>query len=86
VSAASPGRPHRRLAIARLLAQLPGWRVEQAGGHKLLTRTFEFKGFMPAVDFVNRIAAIADAEGHHPDLLVGWGYVTVRCGLTPPVG
>jgi len=64
--------------VPALLAQLPGWALEEADGHQVLTRTFKFKGFMPAVDFVNRIAPIAEAEGHHPDLLVGWGYVTVR--------
>src|SRR5712692_10531842 len=74
-----PGTPPiEPAAIPALLAELPGWSVEEAGGHQLLARTFKFKGFMPAVDFVNRIAPIAEAEGHHPDLLVGWGSVTVH--------
>ena len=74
-----PGTPQiEESAIPGLLAQLPGWTVAEGDGHKLLTRTVKFKGFMPAVDFVNRIAPIAEAEGHHPDLLLGWGYVTVQ--------
>jgi 4a-hydroxytetrahydrobiopterin dehydratase len=74
-----PGtRPIDRSAIPALLAQVPAGAVEEVEGHQLLTRHFKFKGFMPAVDFVNRIAPIAEAEGHHPDLLVGWGYVTVQ--------
>ena len=74
-----PGTPPiEESAIPGLLTHLPGWAVVETDGHKLLTRTFKFKGFMPAVDFVNRIAPIAEAEGHHPDLLVGWGYVTVQ--------
>jgi 4a-hydroxytetrahydrobiopterin dehydratase len=74
-----PGTPPiDESAIPGLLAQLPGWTVAEADGHKLLSRTFKFKGFMPALDFVNRIAPIAEAEGHHPDLLLGWGYVTVQ--------
>ena len=73
-----PGSPIEESAIPALLGQLPGWTVAEADGHKLLTRTFKFKGFMPAVEFVNRIAPIAEAEGHHPALLVGWGYVTVQ--------
>ena len=52
--------------------------VEEVDGHPVLTKHFKFKGFLPAVDFVNRIAPIAEAEGHHPDLLLGWGYATVR--------
>jgi len=74
-----PGTPPIEASeVPRLLAQLPGWAVEEAEGHQLLTGRFKFKGFMPAIDFVNRIAPIAEAEAHHPDLLVGWGYVTVR--------
>ena len=79
--ACAPGTPTLpREEIDRLLQELPGWSVVQAEGHLQLTRTFKFKGFMPAVNFVNRIAPIAEAEGHHPDLLLGWGYVTVQLG------
>jgi 4a-hydroxytetrahydrobiopterin dehydratase len=70
--------PLDRAAIDALLPKVPGWTVEDASGHPNLTRTYKFKGFMPAVEFVNRIAPIAEEEGHHPDLLVGWGYVTVQ--------
>lgn len=74
-----PGTPPIEASeVPALLVQLPGWTVEEADGHQLLTRRFKFKGFMPAIDFVNRIAPIAEAEAHHPDLLVGWGYVTVQ--------
>lgn len=76
-----PGTPPIDPAdIPPLLAQLPaGWSIEDHEGHQLLTKRFTFRGFMPAVDFVNDvIAPIAEAEGHHPDLLVGWGYVTVQ--------
>ena len=65
-------------AMEPLLAQVPGWAIEETGGHPVLTKRFKLKGFMPAVDFVNRIAPIAEAEGHHPDLELGWGYVTVN--------
>jgi 4a-hydroxytetrahydrobiopterin dehydratase len=64
--------------VDALLGRLSGWTVEDAGSHQQLTKTYKFKGFMPAVDFVNRIAPIAEAEGHHPDLLLGYGYVTVK--------
>jgi 4a-hydroxytetrahydrobiopterin dehydratase len=64
--------------VPELLEQLAGWTIEETEGHQVLVKRYRFKGFMPAVDFVNRIAPIAEAEGHHPDLEVGWGYVTVR--------
>lgn len=54
-----------------------GWEVEQADGHRQLSKTFRFGNFVDAVEFVNRITPVAEAEGHHPDLLVGWGRVRV---------
>jgi 4a-hydroxytetrahydrobiopterin dehydratase len=73
-----PGTPPLpRAEIDRLLEQVPGWRVEEAEGHLRLTRTVKFKGFMPGVDLINRIAPIAEAEGHHPDLLLSYGSLTV---------
>lgn len=64
-------------AIEVLLRELNGWSVVQSGDHLMLTRTFHFKGFMPGVDLVDRIAPIAEAEGHHPDLHVGYGALKV---------
>jgi 4a-hydroxytetrahydrobiopterin dehydratase len=62
----------------KLHAQLPGWRVEETDGHRQLARAFRFPDFVSAVDFVNRVTPIAEAEGHHPDLLVAWGRVRVQ--------
>jgi 4a-hydroxytetrahydrobiopterin dehydratase len=74
-----PGTPQLEPpAVEALKAEVPSWQVAQADGHPVLTRTFKFKGFMPGVELVNRIAAIAEEEGHHPDLCLGWGYLTVR--------
>jgi 4a-hydroxytetrahydrobiopterin dehydratase len=74
-----PGTPPIDAAqIPQLLRQLPNWSIDVEDGHQVLSRRYAFKGFMPAVAFVNRIAPIAEAEGHHPDLALGWGYVTVR--------
>jgi 4a-hydroxytetrahydrobiopterin dehydratase len=74
-----PGTPQlESVALEALKAEVPSWQVTQADGHPVLTRTYKFKGFMPGVDLVNRIAAIAEEEGHHPDLSLGWGYLTVQ--------
>jgi 4a-hydroxytetrahydrobiopterin dehydratase len=73
-----PGTPPLpREAIDRLLEQVAGWNVDEANGHLRLTRTVKFKGFMPGVELVNRIAPIAEAEGHHPDLLLSYGSLTI---------
>src|SRR5215210_3884836 len=61
--------------IAPLLAQLEGWEV--VGEHHLSKR-YEFKNFAAALAFVNRAGAVAESEGHHPDIRLGWGYAHVE--------
>ena len=76
--ACKPGTPPLPKAeIDRLLDEVPGWQVEEADGQLRLARTVKFKGFMPGVEMVNRIAPIAEAEGHHPDLLLSYGSLTI---------
>lgn len=59
----------------KLLAEMPGWELALSG--KAIRRRFPFKDFMGALVFVQKLAPIAEAEGHHPDLMLGWGYVEV---------
>ena len=63
--------------IQRHHGEIPGWSVTEANGHRELTRTFKFRGFMAGVHLVNKVAAIAEAEGHHPDLLLKYGALAV---------
>jgi 4a-hydroxytetrahydrobiopterin dehydratase len=72
-----PLAPLTEAQVEPLLAQLAGWQVEDADGHSQIAKTFSFGNFVDAVGFVNRITPVAEAEGHHPDLLVGWGRVGV---------
>jgi 4a-hydroxytetrahydrobiopterin dehydratase len=60
--------------VARLLPAVPAW---TAPGGKRLEREFRFKDFRSALEFANRVGALADAEDHHPDLHVAWGKVGV---------
>ncbi|MBA3322794.1 MAG: 4a-hydroxytetrahydrobiopterin dehydratase [Pyrinomonadaceae bacterium] len=62
--------------IKRLLPQLRGWEV--SGGDHHLKKSYRFPNFRQALELVNRIAAIAEREGHHPDLRFGWGYCEVE--------
>src|SRR5688572_27928907 len=55
----------------------PQWQVLKKPNDKLY-RDFKFKDFKGALDFANRIGALAESEGHHPDLLVSWGKVGVE--------
>ncbi|MDE0145676.1 MAG: 4a-hydroxytetrahydrobiopterin dehydratase [Nitrospira sp.] len=59
-----------------LLGQLePGWALN-GDGH--IERLYEFKDFAEALDFVNKVGAIAEQEGHHPDLYLAWGRCKVE--------
>ena len=51
-----------------------GW-VEVDGA---LQREFELPSFAEAISFVNRVAELADAENHHPDIAVSYKRVTLR--------
>lgn len=42
-----------------------------------LERAYSFKGYKPAVAFTNAVAAIAEEQNHHPDILLAWGKVNV---------
>lgn len=42
-----------------------------------LKRTFEFKDFKGAIDFVNKVAALAEEHDHHPDILIEYDEVTL---------
>lgn len=53
------------------LSQLPGWQI--ASGE--LVRTFEFKDFVAALAFVNRVGDAAESAGHHPDIDIRYNRV-----------
>jgi len=50
--------------------QLPNWSVVH---EHHITRAFSFPDFKDALDFVNRVGAVAEEQGHHPDILLKWG-------------
>jgi 4a-hydroxytetrahydrobiopterin dehydratase len=60
--------------LQHLSHQLPNWRVVDE--HHIV-RTFSFPDFQKALDFVNRVGAIAEEQGHHPDILLTWGKVEI---------
>jgi 4a-hydroxytetrahydrobiopterin dehydratase len=53
-----------------LASDVPGW---ERGSNRTLRREFSFKNFRDAFGFVARVALVAEAEGHHPDIELGWG-------------
>ena len=59
---------------SRLMEQLDGWMFEQ--GH--LAKSYAFNDFKSALEFVNRIGAIAEEQAHHPDVYMTWGKVSLE--------
>ncbi len=55
---------------------VPEWKV--APDQKKISRAFKFKDFKTALEFVNKIGALADEQGHHPDVLLSYGKVVVE--------
>jgi len=61
--------------IRPLLEQVRDWTV--VNNHHI-EREFKFRDFKTALDFVNKIGAIAEEQAHHPDIALAWGKVGVR--------
>ena len=64
--------------IAELLPQIPGWSVETHGQTPQLEKTFSFKNYIEAMAFANLITPFAEANDHHPAVLVQYGSVRVN--------
>jgi len=63
--------PMEREKAEEMLKQLDsGWTLNK-DGH--LERLYTFKDFAQALAFVNKVGAVAEEEGHHPDLYLAWG-------------
>lgn len=73
------GAPRLSLTeLDELLPQIPSWALVSQDGILQLSRVFEFANFVEAQAFTNKVADIAEKNGHHPALLLEWGKVTVR--------
>jgi 4a-hydroxytetrahydrobiopterin dehydratase len=60
--------------LNRYLNQIKGWK---AVNEHHLTKAFTFPDFKQALSFVNKVGAIAEEQGHHPDILLTWGKAEV---------
>ena len=67
--------PLTKAAAETYLPQAPGWNLVDDG--RRLERTFSFRNFKQALDFVVEVGNLAESEGHHPDIAFGWGRATV---------
>ncbi len=62
--------------IAVFAPEVPLWKI--AEDKRSISRAFTFKDFKQAMAFANKVGDIAESEGHHPDMEIGWG----RVGIT----
>ena len=60
--------------LTERVGALHGWSVEDGK----LVKTYTFPDFVSAVAFVDRLTPVAEAQNHHPDLIVAWGRVTAQ--------
>lgn len=61
--------------VDKLAHEAPGWEIVDS--HHLL-KEFDFPDFKSALLFVNKIGALAEEQGHHPDIELTWGKVVVK--------
>jgi 4a-hydroxytetrahydrobiopterin dehydratase len=66
--------PLKGEALRKLAAQIPTWQV--VNEHQI-EKEVKFKNFKEALAFTNQVGNIAEAEGHHPDILLSWGKVKI---------
>ena len=65
--------------ISNNLAKLSDWNLEDSG--KSIDRNFKFENFKQVIEFVNRVADLAEQEGHHPNMRI-YGYNNLEIKLT----
>ena len=58
--------------VPNYLKYTPGW---ASPDNKKITREFKFKDFVESMKFVNKVADIAESEGHHPDIYIFYNLV-----------
>lgn len=62
-------------AAEALLAQVDGWRLVDGA---MIEKSQTFDDFAAALAFTNAVGAIAEAQGHHPEIHLGWGRVRIE--------
>ena len=65
--------------IHKYQKKIDGWEVK-SNEKKIyfLEKEFKFKNFLNSQKFINEVSKISENEGHHPDILFGWGYAKIK--------
>ena len=64
--------------IHKYQKKVDGWDVVKSEKNiYFLEKKFNFKNFLESQNFVNQVGKISENEGHHPEILFGWGYAKI---------
>ena len=65
--------------IHKYQKKIDGWNVNKNDKNIFfLEKGFKFKNFLDSQDFVNNVGKVSEKEGHHPDIIFGWGYAKIN--------
>ena len=64
--------------IGDLILHVNGWNVKEVNGIKRIEKIFKLKNFAQALEFTNKVGAIAEEEDHHPLITTEYGRVTIN--------
>ena len=65
--------------IHKYLKKVDGWDVKSNDEKNYyLEKDFKFSNFLESQRFINKVGDIAEREGHHPDIVFGWGYAKIK--------
>ena len=64
--------------IHKYQKKVDGWDIIKNKDLFMLEKNFTFKNFIDSQNFVNKVGEISEREGHHPDIIFGWGYAKIN--------
>ena len=65
--------------IHKYQKKVDGWNIDQDKKNNFfLNKKFKFDDFLKSQKFINEVSNISEKEGHHPDIVFGWGYAEIK--------
>ena len=65
--------------IHKYQKKVDGWDIkEDKSNIFFLSKKFKFENFIKSQNFINEVGKMSEEEGHHPDILFGWGYAEIK--------
>ncbi len=69
-------KPMNRIDVQDYLDEVPGWALDKDA--RKISKEFKFQDFIGAINFVERVADVAEMEGHHPDIHIFYNKVLLE--------